>query len=62
MMHVQQNVKFESPCAMSTGEQLSTFRCGCGASIRMRWVRHVARVGEGGGAYGVLVGKPEATT
>jgi hypothetical protein len=26
---------------------------------RMRWVRHIACVGEGKGLYGVLVGKPE---
>ena len=25
----------------------------------MRWARHVARVGERGGLYGVLVGNPE---
>jgi len=25
----------------------------------MRWARHVARMGEERGAYGVLVGKPE---
>jgi hypothetical protein len=25
----------------------------------MRWAGHVARVGEGRGVYGVLVGKPE---
>jgi len=28
-------------------------------SRRMRWVGHVARMGERRGAYGVLVGKPE---
>jgi hypothetical protein len=28
-------------------------------SRRMRWVRHVARMGENRGAYTVLVGKPE---
>ena len=28
-------------------------------SRRMRWVGHVARVGEGKGVYRVLVGKPE---
>ena len=28
-------------------------------SIRMRWVVHVARMGEGRGVYRVLVGKPE---
>ena len=28
-------------------------------SRRMRWARHVARMGEGRGAYRVLVGKPE---
>jgi hypothetical protein len=28
-------------------------------SRRMRWVGHVARIGEEMGAYGVLVGKPE---
>jgi hypothetical protein len=28
-------------------------------SRRMRWVGHVARVGEGRGVYRVLVGKPE---
>ena len=28
-------------------------------SRRMRWARHVARMGEGGGVYRVLVGKPE---
>ena len=28
-------------------------------SRRMRWVGHVARVGERRGIYGVLVGKPE---
>jgi len=27
-------------------------------SRRMRWARHVARVGEGRGMYRVLVGKP----
>ena len=27
--------------------------------IRMRWVGHVARMGEGRGVYKVLVGKPE---
>jgi hypothetical protein len=26
---------------------------------RMRWARHVARMGERSGAYKVLVGKPE---
>jgi hypothetical protein len=26
---------------------------------RMRWVRHVAHMGEGRGVYGVLVGRPE---
>jgi hypothetical protein len=26
---------------------------------RMRWARHVARMGEGRGIYGVLVGRPE---
>ena len=26
---------------------------------RLRWAGHVARVGEGRGAYRVLVGKPE---
>jgi hypothetical protein len=25
----------------------------------MRWVRHVARIGEGRGKYRILVGKPE---
>ena len=25
----------------------------------MRWARHVARMGEGRGVYGVLVGRPE---
>jgi len=25
----------------------------------MRWVGHVARIGERGGVYGVFVGKPE---
>jgi hypothetical protein len=28
-------------------------------SRRMRWVRHVARIGEGRGIYRVLVGRPE---
>jgi hypothetical protein len=28
-------------------------------SGRMRWAGHVARMGEGGGVYRVLVGKPE---
>ena len=28
-------------------------------SIRMRWARHVARMGEGRGVHRVLVGKPE---
>ena len=28
-------------------------------SRRMRWARHVARIGEGRGVYRVLVGKPE---
>jgi hypothetical protein len=28
-------------------------------SRRMRWARHVARMGEKGGVYRVLVGKPE---
>jgi hypothetical protein len=28
-------------------------------SRRMRWARHVARMGEGRGVYRVLVGKPE---
>jgi hypothetical protein len=28
-------------------------------SRRMRWVGHVARMGEGRGAYRVLVGRPE---
>jgi hypothetical protein len=28
-------------------------------SRRIRWVAHVARMGEGGGAYRILVGKPE---
>ena len=28
-------------------------------SRRMRWVGHVARMGEGRGVYRVLVGKPE---
>jgi hypothetical protein len=28
-------------------------------SRRMRWVGHVARMGEGRGAYRILVGKPE---
>jgi hypothetical protein len=28
-------------------------------SRRMRWVRHVARMGEGRGVYRVLVGRPE---
>jgi len=28
-------------------------------SRRMRWVRHVARMGRGRGVYWVLVGKPE---
>jgi len=28
-------------------------------SKRMRWTGHVARMGEGRGVYGVLVGKPE---
>jgi hypothetical protein len=28
-------------------------------SRRMRWVRHVARIGEGRGVYRVLVGRPE---
>jgi hypothetical protein len=29
-------------------------------SRRMRWVGHVARMGEGKGVYRVLVGRPEA--
>jgi hypothetical protein len=28
-------------------------------SRRMRWARHVARMGEGRGVYKVLVGRPE---
>jgi hypothetical protein len=28
-------------------------------SRRMRWAGHVARMGEGGGVYSVLVGRPE---
>jgi hypothetical protein len=28
-------------------------------SMRMRWVRHVARMGEGRGVYRVLVGRPQ---
>jgi hypothetical protein len=28
-------------------------------SRRMRWARHVARMGEGRGVYRVLVGRPE---
>jgi hypothetical protein len=28
-------------------------------SRRMRWVWHMARMGEGRGVYGVLVGRPE---
>ena len=28
-------------------------------SRRMRWAVHVARMGQGRGVYGVLVGKPE---
>jgi hypothetical protein len=28
-------------------------------SRRMRWARHVARIGDGRNVYGVLVGKPE---
>jgi hypothetical protein len=28
-------------------------------SRRMRWTRHVARMGEGRGAYRILVGRPE---
>jgi hypothetical protein len=28
-------------------------------SRRMRWARHVARMGEGRGAYRILVGRPE---
>jgi hypothetical protein len=28
-------------------------------SRRMKWAGHVARMGEGRGVYGVLVGKPE---
>jgi hypothetical protein len=28
-------------------------------SSRMRWARHVARMGEGRGVYRVLVGRPE---
>jgi hypothetical protein len=28
-------------------------------SRRMRWAGHVARTGEGRGAYGVLIGRPE---
>ena len=28
-------------------------------SRRMRWAEHVARMGEGGRVYSVLVGKPE---
>jgi hypothetical protein len=30
-------------------------------SRRMRWARHVARMGEGRGVHSVLVGKPEGT-
>jgi hypothetical protein len=30
-------------------------------SRRMRWAGHVARMGEGRGVYGVLVGRPEGT-
>jgi hypothetical protein len=30
-------------------------------SRRMRWARHTARVGEGRGVYGVLVGRPEGS-
>jgi hypothetical protein len=29
-------------------------------SRRMRWVGHVASMGEGRGVYGILVGKPES--
>jgi hypothetical protein len=32
---------------------------GCLKSRRLRWVGHVARVGEGRGVYRVLVGRPE---
>jgi hypothetical protein len=28
-------------------------------SRRMRWVGHVAHMGEGRGVYGILVGRPE---
>jgi hypothetical protein len=31
-------------------------------SRSMRWAGHVARMGEGRGAYRVLVGRPEETT
>jgi len=31
-------------------------------SIRMRWVGHVARTGEGRGVYRVLIGKAEGKT
>ena len=31
-------------------------------SRRMRWARHVARMGDGRGVYSVLVGKPEGST
>jgi hypothetical protein len=31
-------------------------------SGRMRWAGHVARMGEGRGVYGVLVGRPEGKT
>jgi hypothetical protein len=30
-------------------------------SSRMRWAGHVARMGEGRGAYWILVGRPEST-
>jgi hypothetical protein len=31
-------------------------------SRRMRWVGHVVRMGEGRGAYRILVGRPEGRT
>ena len=36
-----------------------TFICSIIVSRRMRWARHVARMGEERGVYMILVGKPE---
>jgi hypothetical protein len=40
-------------------EELNVLYCSSIKSRRMRWVWHVARMGEGRGVYMVLVGKPE---